>query len=145
MEDRRRPVEDLRPGRMPWRRIPGTTALATTNLIAAGLILDVGIFTSVSALAYLHRVVDAAVWASLFAISAGMLIAAVIWRRWWALNIGAALSLGLWTATGISVVAAWVTGSTVVSPIALALVWWMLAGQASMLIVPLLDRTRGEA
>jgi hypothetical protein len=145
MEDRRRPVDDPRPGRLPLRRVPGTAALGATNGIAALIAIDSEAFSTVLSLAYLQRAAGERVWAAAFAASAVLLTAAVIGRRWWTLNVGASLSLFLWVATGMSIIATWASGEAPISSIALAMVWWMIAGQASMLIVPLLDRTAGEA
>ena len=134
-----------RPGRMHWRRIPGTVALAVTNALAALSGLDLSVFQQIMVLAYLDRYGGGAFWAGLFAASAVLLAVAAITRRWWPLNVGGALSLFAWTSTGAAIVATWAAGEAGISPIALAMVWWVLVGQATMLAVPLLDRTSPPA
>lgn len=131
---------DPRPGRMHWRRVPGTSALAITNGIAALSIFDFDVFTDVLVLSYLASWGGAALWASLYLTSAVLLTVAAITRRWLPLNIGSVLSLFAWSTTGLAIVLLWASGGSGISPIALAMVWWMVAGQATMLAVPLMSR-----
>lgn len=130
---------------MHWRRIPGTAALAVTNAIAALSGLDLSVFQQIMVLAYLDRFGGGAFWAALFATSAILLAVAAITRRWSPLNIGGALSLFAWTSTGAAIIAVWASGEVGISPIALAMVWWTIVGQVTMLAIPLLDRTSPPA
>jgi len=134
----RRHTDYPRPGRMPPRRIPGTAVLAITNLIAATTIIYHDWYGDVQALIYLTAWAPPIVMNSLFLFAGMLLTAAVITRRWWVLNVGAGLSLFVWTATAGAILATWALTEGSYSPIALALAWWMAAGQAAMLFSPLL-------
>lgn len=150
MDDRRHATRraadrDPRPGRMHWRRIPGTAVLAITNGIASLTLLDLDVFTDVLVLTYLASWGGASLWAGLYAASAALLTVAAVTRRWWPLNVGGVLSLFAWGTTGLAIVLLWGAGGPGISPIALAMVWWTIAGQATMLAVPMLDRGRWVA
>lgn len=145
----RRSTDYPRPDRMPPRRAPGTTVLAITNLIAATTIINHDWYGGVQALQYLTVWVPPIVLNSLFLFAGLFLTAAVITRRWWVFNVGAGLSLFVWTATAGSIVFSWALTEGSYSPIAVALAWWMAAGQAVMLFAPLLagrfaERIEGE-
>lgn len=134
----------VEPDKFHWRRIPGTAALAVTNLIAASLMLfgdafEVADITSKSA-----AVAPASTWGGMFLLSAIFLIASIFNRKWVYLNIGSAISLFLWTFMVAQVAFAVLVGATDVSPIAFALLWWMWAGQVTMLFTPLWTRGRGS-
>ena len=127
-----------KPGRMAWRRVPGTAALAGTNLMAAGLLVDVGSFDASSVHIIARTLMPAEAWGALFLLSGVCLVVAAITRRLGWLNAGSVISLFAWTAISLSTFAAWLGGDVPLSPVAGALVVWMVAGQAAMLIVPLL-------
>lgn len=133
---------DPRPGRMHWRRVPGTVTLAIANGIAGISLLDLDAFTDVLVIAYLSRWGGPDLWAGLHVVAAVLLTVAAITRRWWPLNVGGALSLFAWGTTGVAVVLLWASGGPGISPVALAMVWWMVVGQATMLAVPLIRRGR---
>ena len=143
---RRAEDRPARPGRMPVRRRPGTAALAATNLIAATIALDPTSWTTIIALRYMGGDRTGVLWAGLFAASGLLLFAACVWRRWWQLNVGGVISLFVWTVVSVSIILVWASnGGSRISPIAVAMAWWMPAGQATMLMTPLMGRTRGVA
>lgn len=78
-------------------------------------------------------------------VSALLLAVAAVTRRWTPLNIGGALSLFVWSTTGLAIVLLWASGGPGISTIALAMVWWSIAGQATMLVVPMVSRGRWVA
>ena len=129
--------------RFHWRRVPGTAALALTNLIAGLLLFDIDQFSDVMILGYLTRAGGPYIWGALFMVAGLLLTVACVTRRWMPLNVGSVLSLFAWTATSLAIIAAWLTG-TRLSPVGLALAVWMVAGQATMLITPLIARGRGH-
>ena len=136
----------VRPGRMPTRRVLGTAALAVTNLIAATIALDPTSWTTIVALRHMGGDRTGVLWAGLFAASGLLLAAACVWRRWWQLNVGGVISLFVWTLVSVSIILVWAfNGGSRISPIAIAMAWWMPAGQATMLMTPLMGRTRGVA
>lgn len=126
------------PGRMAWRRVPGTAALAGTNLMAAGLLVDHSSFDASAVHIIARTLMPAQAWGALFLISGVCLVVAAITRRLVWLNVGSVISLFAWTAISLSTFAVWLAGDVSLSPVAGALFVWMVAGQASMLIVPLL-------
>ena len=128
--------------RFHWRRVPGTAALALTNLVAALIIFDIDEFAHVLVLGYMTRAGRPYIWGFLFLTAGIALTVACVTRRWLPLNVGSVLSLFAWTATSLAVVAAWLTGAPL-SPVGLALAVWMVGGQAAMLITPLVARGRG--
>jgi len=132
-------------GLFSWRRIPGTSALAMTNLLAAGLFFDNEFFDISNVHVIARAIMPHEMWASLFAVSGLLLLYAAFTRRLLFLNIGGAISLFVWTAISVAGISSWMTGQTELSPIAGALFFWMMAGQASMLIVPLVGRGRSTA
>jgi hypothetical protein len=111
--------------------------LGITNLIAGLFVFDLVVFSETFISIYLDQIMPVKAWGLLFLFSGLTLTGATMYRRWWLFNVGAALSLFLWGAVTISIFASWLADRTSLSPIALALAWWMLAGQMSMLIVPL--------
>jgi len=126
--------------RFAVRRIPGTAILAITNLIAATLLVNPDRFGEVAALTYVRMLGGDHVWGFWFLAGGLFLTVASFTRRWWLLNVGSVISLFAWTAVAFSLMASAVTGQADLSPIAIALAWWMFAGQIAMLIVPLLAR-----
>ena len=143
---RRSEDQQIQPGRMPTRRIPGVAALAATNLIAATIALAPTSWTTIIALRYMGGATAGFVWATLFAAAGLLLSAACVWRRWWMLNVGGVISLFVWTVVSVSIILVWAfNGGSRISPIAIAMAWWMPAGQATMLMTPLMGRTRGVA
>lgn len=132
--------DEPQPGRFTSRRVPGTAVLGVTNLIAAQILLTGDTFVEAEALVYLRQIGSEFAWGASFAMSAVLLLVACFNRRWSLLNAGSVISLFVWTAAGVSLFAAWLTGNALLSPIALALAFWMVAGQAAMLVVPLLGR-----
>jgi len=131
------------PGRFHWRRVPGTLALAITNLIGAALLFDITRYAGTPVLFYIHRFGGTAFWGAVFLLSGVFLLAAAVTRRWLPLNLGSFLSLFGWSATSIGVIMTGIIGSTTLSPVAYALAFWMVSGQATMLITPLVARGRG--
>lgn len=131
------------PVRFHWRRVPGTLALALTNLIAAALVVFSTTFEVAPVTVKAAGVAPAWVWGVLFGISGAFLALSVVTRRWTHLNIGSALSLFLWTFMLSQVLLGWLTGHFTLSPVAVALMFWMFAGQATMLFAPLWARGRG--
>lgn len=132
--------DEPQPGRFTKRRVPGTAVLGITNLIAAQILLVGDVFGGAEALVYLRQIGSEFVWGASFAMSSALLLAACFTRRWALLNAGSVISLFVWTAVGVSLFAAWLSGNALLSPIALALAFWMVGGQAAMLVVPLLGR-----
>lgn len=122
---------------IPDRRLPGTLALALTNATAAFLLADPARFAAVSYHRYATNLLPPAVWGGLFALSAVLLLAAVTFRKWRVFNVGAGLSLFVWTFLSVAAVAASVRGGDYLSPVAYALFVWMFLGQAAMLFAPL--------
>lgn len=122
---------------MPLRRIPGTLALGITNIIAGLFAFNLNSFTDTFVSAYLTQIFPIGVWGVVFLASGFTLVGSTIYRRWWLFNIGAGMSLFLWAAVSFSIFASWFSGRTLLSPIALAMAFWMLVGQMTMLIVPL--------
>jgi hypothetical protein len=120
------------------RRIPGTLALAGTNLIAAWSVIDDQAFRVSPLFSSARSLMPVWAWAALFALSAAGMIAAALARSLTLLHIFGGLSFCLWTIiiTGILWMK-YVDRDLVVSPIALGLFFWALAGQASMLLAPL--------
>ena len=133
------------PDRFHWRRIPGTAALAITNLIAGMLVFDLAPFSDVVILAYIARFGGPQVWALFYLFAGVMLTVACATRRWVWLNMGSFVSLFVWTATSLAIATAWLTSPAGLSPVGLALAFWMVGGQAAMLITPLIAPTRGPA
>ena len=129
--------------RFHWRRVPGTAALAATNLVAGLIIFNIDQFAEVMIMTYLTRAGGPYVWGVLFLVAGIALTVACVTRRWLPLNIGSVVSLFAWTATSLAIIAAWITG-TPLSPVGLALAVWMVSGQATMLITPLIARGRGH-
>ena len=142
---RRAEDQQIQPGRMPTRRVLGTAALAVTNLVAATIALDPESWTTIVALRYMGGDRTGVLWAGLFGASGLLLAAACVWRRWWMLNAGGVISLALWTLTSASIILVWVFNGAEISSIAIAMAWSMPAGQAAMLMTPLMGRTRGVA
>lgn len=130
-------------GFFAWRRIPGTTSLALTNLLAAGLLFDNSVFSQASVLIFARTLAPAWVWGAAFLVSSIALLIAVFTRRLGWLNLGGSISLFAWTAVSVAGIVAWFTGEVELSPVAGGLFFWMVAGQASMLITPLLGHGRG--
>lgn len=128
--------------RFHWRRVPGTAALAVTNLIAALVLVDASAFNDATALVFVRTFGGPNIWGFWFATAGVLLTVAALSRRWWALNVGSVISLFAWSAVCVAVVAATVVGEASLSPVALALAWWMFAGQVAMLIAPLLFHGR---
>lgn len=121
------------------RRIPGTLALAITNLIAAFVLADQDSMRDQR----VHRVaIDMAppwLWGLLFLVAGVGLVAATLTLRRFLLHAFGALSLLGWV--GITVAAMLsdlLDNSFEFSPLALALFVWMLLGPLAMLLVPLL-------
>ena len=131
------------PLRIPSRRIPGTLALATTNLMASAIGYNSQSYMDIGVLRYVQRITPFPVWSGLFALSGSLLIAAVLTKRWSVFNVGAALSLFVWATVTLSIFAVWFRGGTL-SPIGLAMAWWMLIGQVSMLATPLVNKWGDE-
>lgn len=129
--------DETPPGRFHWRRVPGTLSLAVANVMSAGVLLDTRIFNTADIHVYSRALAPAWVWGTIFLAAGLFLTAAVMTRRWFLLNIGSALSLFVWTAISVAAMLAWLFGRVEVSPIASALLLWMTAGQAAMLITPL--------
>lgn len=136
-------ADDPDAGEFHWRRVPGTAALAATNLIAGLIVFDIDAFVDVLVLDYLGRAGGPVFWGAFFLVAGLFLGASCIRRKWWLLNVGSTVSLFAWTATCLAIVAAWFTGTAGLSPVGLALAFWMVAGQGSMLITPLVARGRG--
>lgn len=133
-------------GRFAWRRIPGTAALASTNLMASGLLLESSVFSATPYLVYVRTVAPAWMWGVLFLLSGITLLIAALTRRLVWLNVGSVVSLFVWTAVCTAGIAAWITGQVTLSPVAGALYFWMMAGQAAMLFTPLVEhRYSGDA
>ena len=126
-----------------WRRIPGTVALATTNFIAGLLIFNKGAFESHLVTSAAAGVAPGGFYSTLFFLSAFTLLLATILRNWPLLNIGSGISLFVWTFICVSIFIAWASGTVTLTPLALALFFWMVIGQATMLFVPLIARGRG--
>lgn len=126
-----------------WRRIPGTLALATTNLIAGLLILDKEAFETNIVTSSAASMAPPGFYASLFLMAASTLFLATIMRNWSLLNIGSGTSLFVWTFVSAAIVIAWASGTLILTPLALALLFWIVVGQATMLFVPLIARGRG--
>lgn len=126
-------------GRFAWRRIPGTAALSITNLLAAGLLMESSVFETTPFLVFARTISPAWVWGSLFLFSAITLLVAVLTRRLVWLNVGSVVSLFVWTAVCLAGIAAWFTGEAELSPVAGALYFWMMGGQAAMLFTPLIE------
>lgn len=131
-------VNDPPPGRFNWRRIPGTSSLAITNLLASGLLVTEYDFNIVAVHTVARTLMPTWIWGLLFLLSGLTLVVAVASRRWIWLNIGSAISIFTWTAMCLSALASWITGAVDLSPIAASLFFWMLSGQVAMLITPLL-------
>lgn len=127
---------------IPTRRVPGTLALASTNFLAAYVGFDPELYADVEALRYVQRITPFSIWAIVFLLSGLLLLLSTITRRWFVFNAGAVLSLFLWATVVFSLFAVWLRG-TLVSPIGLAMAWWMLVGQITMLAVPLFKRWGG--
>lgn len=125
------------PGYFLWRRIPGTGALAITNLIAADLLFSPAQYEVSPVFTVARMIFPSEVWAFFFGLSGLFLLIAVLTRRWFWLNIGSVMSLFAWTAISVAAFSAWLLDDVQLSPIAGALFFWMIAGQAAMLIVPL--------
>ena len=133
-------------GKFAWRRIPGTAALSITNLMASGLLLDARVFEVTPYLAFVRTIFPARAWGALFLFSGVTLLVATVTQRLWWLNVGSVVSLFVWTAVCLASGAAWFTGQIDLSPIAGALYFWMMAGQAAMLFTPLVEhRYSGDA
>ena len=131
--------------RMHWRRIPGTLVLAITNFIASTIALSPDVFEHTPVLFYVGRIANSIIWGSLFLLSAIFLTLGALTRRWLPFNIGAAMSLGIWTAIGAAILLSGITGTAEFSVIATAIVFWIVGGQATMLVVPLVSRGRWVA
>lgn len=133
-----------KPGEFLWRRIPGTLALAMTNLLAAGLLLDSSVFDTSAVLIIARTVMSANMWGALFLLSGVTLLVATVNRKLLWLNIGSTISLFSWIAISLAGIMAWFFGEVELSPIAGGLFFWMMAGQAAMLVVPLIGRRGRE-
>lgn len=132
-------------GRMLARRIPGTVALAVTNLMGAGLLIDNAEFELNPLHAVARAFLPAEAWGALFTVAGVCLTVAVFTRRLIWLNVGSTVSLFAWIAVSLSLMAVWLAGDVTLTPLAGALLMWMVAGQASMLFTPLLGRGRGPS
>ena len=133
-------------GRFAWRRVPGTAALAFTNLMASGLLLESSVFETTPFLVFARTISPAWVWGALFLVSGIVLFIAALTQRLVWLNVGSVVSLFVWTAICLAGIAAWFIGQVALSPIAGALYFWMMAGQAAMLFTPLVEhRYSGDA
>lgn len=126
--------------RIPNRRVPGTAALATTNLLAGSIVFNYKAYESTQALLYLQKYVSLAVWGSLLFLSGLILLLSIVNRKWITLNIGACVSLFVWGTVALGMFMTWFRASSTLSPIAMALAWWMLTGQLAMLAAPLTVR-----
>lgn len=129
-------------GRFAWRRVPGTAALSITNLLAAGLLMESSVFETTPFLVFARTISPAWVWGALFLASGVMLFIAALTQRLVWLNVGSVVSLFVWTAICVAGLSAWFTGQVALSPIAGALYFWMMAGQAAMLFTPLIEHVR---
>ena len=125
-------------GRFGARRIPGTLALAITNLIAADALRSPSTLESSPIHAVNVELLPARVWGALWLIAGIGLIVAAITHRRHTLHLFGGLSLAVWSAISAGVITAWVTGQAHMTASGLALLWWMWAGVASMLLVPLI-------
>lgn len=117
--------------------------LAITNLIAGLLLFYPGNFENSLVNSVAASLAPASIWGGVFTVSGILLISATILRDWRMLNIGSATSLFAWTFVCVSSLVAWYLNDIKLSPIAFALFFWMFAGQAAMLFVPLLAKGRG--
>lgn len=126
---------------IPRRRIPGTLALGTTNLIASLYIFR---FTGTAPDVigrYMSKYVPLDIWGVLVLFSGILLIMSTLYRRWDIFNVGAALSLFFWAVVVGSIFASWITGNReALSSIALGMAWWMMFGQMAMLFAPLFNK-----
>jgi hypothetical protein len=125
------------------RRIPGTLALALTNLTAAWAWFDQSVRTS--ALFQVAR--DTAplwVWCLAWAGSGLGLLVAIGRRSLAWLHVAAGISFATWAALVIGIGYVGATNSDVtISPIAKAMFLWVLVGQAAMILAPLAFRPHG--
>jgi hypothetical protein len=130
------------PSRFAARRIPGTAALTLTNLVAGLIVFNLARFNTEFVLSYLGTWAGPSVWGGVLLTSGLFLAGACVTRRWLLLNVGSVLSLFAWTAAALALLGAWLSDTVQLSPIALGLWVWMVAGQAAMLITPLTLRGR---
>lgn len=130
---------------MHRRRIPGTLALALTNVMGAGLLVDTRQFDRITVHEISRSFLPAQAWGALFAVAGICLLVAALTRRIGWLNVGSTLSLFAWTAVSLSVLTVLLAGDAALSPVAGALFVWMVAGQAAMLFTPLLGDRRGPS
>ena len=119
------------------RRIPGTLVLAATNLIAAWSWVDDTAFRTSPLFAVARDFAPLPVWVTLWVVSAIGLVVAVVRRSLVVLHVSAALSMAVWSAAVAGIFWATVVHGLSVSPVALALLFWMAAGQFSMFLAPL--------
>lgn len=126
-----------------WRRVPGTLALAITNLIAAGMVVEHDAFGySIDGVFGSYYLITNGV---LLLIAAFLLLIAAVTRRWLPLNLGSFLSLFVWSSISFRIIALWLAHEISLAPLEAALLFWMIIGQASMLFVPLITRGRWTA
>lgn len=128
----------------PFRRVPGTASLAFANFIASMLLIapdgfDVGAVNSVAA-----DLAPSWAYGLGFFFATFFLTLSLFTRRWTHLNIGSALSLFMWTFYVGLIAASVIQGLVTVSPIAYALLAWMIGGQYTMLFSPLWYGSKGE-
>ena len=124
--------------RFSTRRLPGTIALAITNLIAADVCRNPSALESSPIHVINVELLPARVWGALWLVAGIGLIVAAVTRRQHTLHLFGGLSLAVWSAISAGVITAWVTGQAHMTASGLALLWWMWAGVASMLLVPLI-------
>jgi hypothetical protein len=120
------------------RRVPGTLALAFTNLIAALSFVDSTAFGNAPLFETARDTAPLWVWAGAWFCSGLGLIVAALRRSLAWLHFSGGWSFAIWTAMTVGIAYGHFTDPAVdVSPVAAGLLWWVLVGQASMLIAPL--------
>lgn len=145
MSDKRATRAEEQPRRFfPFRRVPGTGSLALANLVASILLVspdvfDVGAVNSVAA-----GLAPSWVYGLVFFQAGAWLTLSLFTRRWTHLNIGSAISLFIWTFYVGLVVVSVMQGNVTFSPVAYALLVWMIAGQYTMLFSPLWYGAKGK-
>jgi hypothetical protein len=124
------------------RRIPGTLALALTNLIAAWSWFDDAGFRESSLFRVARDFAPLWVWVAAWTVSAVGLVVACCRRSLLILHLAAGLSMATWGAMVAGIFwAKWFDRSLMVTPIAQSLLAWMVLSQLAMFLAPLLHPT----
>jgi hypothetical protein len=120
------------------RRIPGTLALALTNLVAAWTFVDDQSFRTSALFQVARDTAPLWVWCLAWAGSALGLLVAIGRRSMTLLHVAAGVSFATWAALVIGIGYVGATNPDVtISPIAKAMFFWVLIGQAAMILAPL--------